>query len=145
MKKFFVLLGSLLLVGLVQAENATHAGGYSIHHNALTTDNLSAEVTRAYGIVRSNSRGMINISVIHEKPGTTGAPVTAQITLKAKNLVGQKRDDIQLREVREQNAIYYIADFPVANHEHLVFDLDVIPEGETHPLHARFDQEFFTR
>ena len=145
MYRFLAVLAGLLLAGLVHAENATHIGGYTIHHNALTTDNLSPKVANAYGIVRSTSHGMLNVSVIRDKPGTTGQPVAAQITLNARNLIGQKRDDIRLREVREQDAIYYIADFPVSDREHLTFDLDVIPAGETHPLHARFDQEFFTR
>ncbi len=145
MKKLLALLGALLLAGVVQAENATHAGGYTIHHNALTTDSISPQAANAYGIARSTSRGMLNISVIRDKSGTTGTPVTAAITLHASNLMGQPRDDIKLREVREDNAIYYIADFPVAHREHLKFDLDVVPQGETHPLHASFEQEFFTR
>lgn len=144
MKKILILL-TVLLVGLVHAENATHAGNYTIHHNALTTDSLAPEMAQIYGIQRSTSRGMLNITVIRNKPGSMGTPVTARITLDARNLMGQKRKDIQLREVREGQAIYYIADFPVAHREHLVFDLDIIPAGETHPLHARFDQEFFTR
>lgn len=145
MRTLVALLGGLLLAGLVHAENATHARGYTIHHNALTTDSLSPQVAQAYGIQRSTSRGMINVTVVRDKEGTAGTPVTAQITLEARNLIGQMRDDIRLREVREGNAIYYIADFPVANREHLTFDLDVIPQGEAHALHARFDQEFFTR
>lgn len=144
MKKILILL-TVLLAGLVHAENATRAGNYTIHHNALTTDSLAPEMAQIYGIQRSTSRGMLNITVIRNKPGSMGTPVTAQITLDARNLMGQKRKDIQLREVREGQAIYYIADFPVAHREHLVFDLDIIPAGETHPLHARFDQEFFTR
>ncbi len=145
MKKLLVLLGVLLLTGPLYAQNATRAGHYTIHHNALTTDMLSPKVAQAYGIQRSTSRGMINISVIRDKPGTIGEPVRARITLDARNLLGQKRDDIRLHEVREAKAIYYIADFPVAHREHLSFDLQVTPEGETHPLHARFDQEFYTR
>lgn len=144
MKKILIML-SIVLAGLVHAENATHIGNYTIHHNALTTDSLSPKVAQIYHIQRSTSRGMINITVIRNQPGGMGTPVTARIALDAHNLIGQKRKDIQLHEVREPDAIYYIADFPVAHREHLVFDLDVVPEGETHPLHARFDQEFFTR
>jgi len=144
MRKIFFLLGALL-AGLVQAENATQAGNYTIHHNALTSDVLAPQVAQAYAIQRSTSRGMVNITVMRNQPGTVGKPVTAQIELNARNLIGQKREDISLREVREANAIYYIADFPVAHREHLVFEMEVIPEGETSALKARFDQEFYTR
>lgn len=144
MQKTLLLLG-VMLAGLVQAENATRTGNYTIHHNALTSDVLAPQVAQAYGIQRSTSRGMINIAVMRDKAGAMGEPVTARIELNARNLIGQKRQDISLREVREANAIYYIADFPVAHREHLVFDMEVIPEGETSPLRARFDQEFYTR
>jgi hypothetical protein len=144
MRKLLVLLAALLFAGYVHAENATRAGGYTIHHNALTTDSLSPEVARAYDIPRSTSRGMLNITVVRDEPGTSGTPVTAQIKINARNLIGQERSDINLREVREGKAIYYIADFPVSNREQLTFDLDVLPAGETHALHARFNQEFFT-
>jgi len=141
-----ITLFTLLFAGLAQAENATQSGAYTIHHNAFTSDNLPPQVAQAYGIQRSTSRGMLNVSVMRDKPGSTGGePVSALITLQARNLIGQKRADIQLREVREQNAIYYIADFPVAHREHLIFDLEVIPAGETKALRARLEQEFYTR
>ncbi len=143
--RILVTLLAILFAGLVQAENATQSGAYTIHHNALTSDTLSPQTAQAYGIQRSTSRGMLNISVIRNKAGTSGEAVSAQIALQASNLIGQKRADIQLREVREQNAIYYIADFPVAHREHLIFNLEVIPEGETAALRARFEQEFYTR
>lgn len=144
MRKTLFLIGALL-AGLVQAENATRTGGYTIHHNALTSDVLAPQVAQAYGIQRSTSRGMVNIAVMRDKAGTMGEPVTAQIELNARNLMGQKREDVSLREVREANAIYYIADFPVAHREHLIFEMEVIPQGETSALRARFDQEFYTR
>lgn len=140
-----IALFTVLLAGFVQAENATQSGAYTIHHNAFTSDSLSPQVAQAYGIQRSTSRGMLNISIIKNKAGANGEPVSAEITLQASNLIGQKRDDIQLREIREQNAIYYIADFPVAHREHLIFNLEVIPQGETTALRARFEQEFYTR
>lgn len=144
MRITLVLLGALL-AGPIQAENATRLGNYTIHHNAFTSEVLAPQVAQAYGIQRSTSRGMVNITVMRDKAGTMGEPVTAQIELQARNLMGQKREDVRLREVREANTIYYIADFPVAHREHLVFDMEVIPEGETSALHARFDQEFYTR
>ncbi len=144
MKRFVLFTLLILFAGLAPAENVTRANGYAVHHNALTTDSLSAEVARNYGIRRSTSRGMVNIAVIRESAGTTGTPVQAKVKVVARNLMGQKRD-IPVREIREGEAIYYIADFPVAHREHLIFEIEVLPKGEVHPLNARFEQEFFTR
>ena len=133
----------LLLSPFASAENATRTGGYAIHHNALTTDSLPAQVATAYGLQRSKSRGMLNVSVIREEPGTMGTPVRAEIRAVARNLYGQIRP-IQMREVVESRAIYYIADFPVAHREVLTFDLEVMPQDGRYPLRATMRHEFYT-
>ena len=73
-----LFLASALLPPLsALAENSTTAGGFTIHHNAFTTSTLTPEVAKAYGIQRSKFRGMLNVSVIKEKEGTTGTSVPA--------------------------------------------------------------------
>ena len=134
------LAGISLLAG---AENATRVPGYTIHHNAMTTDILTPKVAKAYNIQRSKSRGMLNVSVIKEHEGTTGTPVKAQINATASNLTGQSRT-IELREVLDAVAIYYLADFRVANQETLNFKLEVKPEGTQSSYSASFSQQFFT-
>ena len=117
------------------AENATQVPGYTIHHNALTTDSLSPQVAKAYDIQRSKNRGMLNVSVIKAQPGSTGRSVRAKIKATATNLTGQTRD-IPLREVHDGDAIYYIGDFRVAD--------QVAPNGDSKAYGARLTQQFFT-
>ena len=126
------------------AENSTRTGGYTIHHNAITTDSLPVQVATAYGIQRSKSQALLNVSIIRDEPGTMGTPVHAQIRAVAKTLYGQIRP-IELREIVEDKAIYYIADFPVAHHERLHFEFEVLPEGGRYPLRASMHQEFYTK
>ena len=144
-KRILIPVAAVLLAAAqcAVAENSTAVGGYVIHHNALTTDNLSPQVASAYGIQRSKERAMLNVSVIRGARGEIGQPVEAKVKATARNLIGQERD-IALHEVREGNAIYYIGDFPVANREKLDFFLQVTPKGEHTPLKAQLQQEFFT-
>lgn len=144
-KALFAALAALLIVASpgASADNSTAVGGYVIHHNALTTDNLSPQIASAYGIQRSKERAMLNVSVIRGERGKLGTPVQAQVSAVARNLIGQQRR-IDLREVREGDAIYYIGDFAVANREKLDIFLEVTPAGEHAPLKARMQQEFFT-
>jgi len=136
---------TLLLAGtMAMAENATRVDGYTIHHNAFLTSELSPEMASRYGIRRSNNRGMINISIIKDVPGTTGKAVTAKVTVTARNLRGQVRE-IPLREVKEENAVYYLGDFLVENREQITFNIEVVPEGTHKPLYATLKQQFFTR
>lgn len=126
------------------AENSTKVDGYTIHHNAITTDMLTPEISRAYRIPRSRNRGMLNVSVIKDAEGTTGTPVAAQVRAYSTNFLGQQRP-IVMREIREGDAIYYIGDFLVQHGELLNFTIEVRPEGESQIFATRMAQEFFTR
>jgi hypothetical protein len=146
MKRITSLVATLALLGLSQwamGENATHVEGYTIHHNALTTDSLTPQVAKAYNIQRSKNRGLLTVSVLKDQPGTTGVPVKAQIKARATNLSSQLRE-IELREVDDGGAIYYIGDFRISNQETLNFQLEVTPSGTHHTYGATLSQQFFT-
>jgi len=134
----------LLLPLLAGAENSTRIPGYTIHHNVLTTDLLSPEIAKIYGIQRSPNRAMLNISVVQGRPGMVGMPVPAHVRATARTIMGQIRE-VPLREIREGNAVYYIGDFLVGHRELLRFDIEVIPPGARHPYHAHLSHEFWTR
>lgn len=145
MKPIISLLTLVLLLaatGPIQAENSTHADGYVVHHNAFKADFLSPDIATQYGIQRSKYRGVLNVSVIREEAGTTGVPVAADIEVTASDLTG-RLIDIELRQVREQEAIYYIDDFPVVDGERVRFRVEVTPEGADRVIDARFEQEFY--
>jgi hypothetical protein len=133
----------LLLSAALSAENSTRTGGYTIHHNALTTDVLPAQVASAYHIPRSPGRALLNVSVLRDEVGTLGTPVRAQIRAVARTLFGQLRT-LEMTEVIEPPAIYYIAHFPVDHRETLTFEMEIIPEGERRALTATLRQEFWT-
>ena len=131
-------------LGPALAENSTKVPGYTIHHNALTTDQLAPDVARSYGIQRSKNRGLLNVSVIKEQPGTTGTPVSATVTATSRNLQGVIRE-LAMREVRDGTAVYYLGEFPVEHAETLKFAVQVRPQGEATSYAADLSQEFFTR
>jgi hypothetical protein len=140
------LLGLLAGLGLgpALAENATKIPGYTIHHNAITTDQLAPDVARSYGIQRSRNRGLLNVSVIKDVPGTTGTAATATVKATSRNLQGLIRE-LPMREVRDGTAVYYLGEFPVEHQETLSFTVQVRPQGETTSYTAELSQEFFTR
>jgi hypothetical protein len=115
-------------------------GDHVVHFSAQTTDQLPPEVARAYSIVRSKNRAMLNVSVLR---ASDNAAVEAGVTVKAVNLTGQLKN-ITMRQIDEQNAIYYIGEVAVANRETLIFDISVTPEGEDSPSDVRFKRQFFT-
>ncbi|MBW8366454.1 MAG: DUF4426 domain-containing protein [Arenimonas sp.] len=140
-----IVLGlfALLLALPAFADNSTRAGGYVVHHNAVPTTSLTPDVARQYGITRSANRALVNISVRQGELGADRA-VQASVKLVATNLNGQ-RLDLRAREVREGDAVYYLAEARITGNDTLVFDLEVTPEGATAPIKASFRQEFFAR
>ncbi len=127
-----------------QTENTTSIPGHTIHHSVITTDSLTPEIARTYNIQRSKNRGMLNVSVIKNVPGTTGEAVPAEIKASSVNLTGQV-NDLSLREIREGQAIYYIAEFGVTDQETLKFNLRVKPQGAPQSYKAQLSHQFFIK
>lgn len=121
-------------------ESMKDIGDYVVHFSAQSTDQLPPEIARAYNIVRSKNRAMLNVSIVRE---SDQASVPAVVTVKTVNLTGQLKN-VTMRRIDEQEAIYYIGETPVANRETLVFDISVTPEGVNEPSDVRFKRQFFT-
>lgn len=115
-------------------------GDHVVHFSAQSTDQLPPEVARAYNIVRSKNRAMLNVSVLREADNVA---VTANVTVKTVNLTGQLKN-ITMRRIDEQEAIYYIGEAAIANRETLIFDISVTPEGVETAADVRFKRQFFT-
>ena len=125
------------------AATSADIGDYVVHFSAQTTDELPPEIARAYNIVRSTNRAMLNVSVIRK---TDSVSVAASVEVSTRNLTGQLKNVIMRRieEPGETTAIYYIGETPVANRETLVFDISVTPEGASGASEVRFKREFYT-
>ena len=115
-------------------------GDHVVHFSAQSTDQLPPEVARAYNIVRSKNRAMLNVSVLREDDGTA---VVAKVSVKTVNLTGQLKN-ITMRQIEEGDAIYYIGEVAIANRETLVFDISVTPEGSQIVSDVRFKRQFYT-
>jgi hypothetical protein len=121
-------------------ETMKNIGGYVVHFSAQSTDQLSPEIARAYNIVRSKNRAMLNVSVLREEDNES---VEAEVLVKTVNLTGQLKN-VTMRKVPDQQAIYYIGETPVANRETLIFDITVTPDGADTASEVRFKRQFYT-
>lgn len=135
---------TFLLPALATAEQSKTFGDYTVHYSAFTTDQLTPEVAKQYQIPRSKNRAMVNIAVLKAtKNIALGTPVKARITGASKNLVEQLRN-LQLREVIEGDAIYYIAETPVISGETLKFSFQITPAGEAASYQLNFEEQFYS-
>ncbi len=141
---FLLLLGALSFPLIGTAQQSQDFGEFVVHYNALNTNLIPPQVAKGYGIQRSSSRALLNITVLKKVMDTPGTPVGAAVSANAINLTGQRRD-IEIREVKDsEGAIYYIGEFPVHNMETYRFNLEVSIDGEAEPLVVKFKQQFYT-
>jgi hypothetical protein len=141
--KTLILLATLTSLPAI-AQQAQEFGDYIVHYNALNSSLISPEVAKAYGIRRSDSRALINISVLKNTGDQSTTAVKAKITASGRNLTGQTRK-IDMREINEgDDAIYYIGELSVRNMETFDFTVMVTPEGQSKPFNLKFRQQFYT-
>lgn len=139
------ILGLLLLACGSQAgaEQFKTFGDYSVHYSTFTTDMLTADVARGYNISRSKNRALLNISVLKKVLDANVKPVRARVVASATNLSAQLKT-LEIKEISDQGAIYYIAEIPISDRETLNFNVTVTPEGESNTYTLTFQQQFFT-
>lgn len=161
LKLFFSLGSLLLLLACEQTADRTAAvgedddgnvlpateaskdfGDYVVHFNALTTDRLTQDIARDYGIVRSPNRALLTVSILRKTGANTTEPVSGAVTASAINLTGQLKT-IAMREISEQDAIYYIGELPIVDAEVLIFTVDATPGNEPSRFTVRFKKQFF--
>jgi len=147
MRRFAVLPLLLLLFTItpVQAqETAKQFGDYVLHFNAVNTDFLTPEIARNYGIKRSKNRVLLTVSVLKGEIGIAGQPVAADISAHATNLSDQTKS-LNMREVKDGNAIYYIDTFSVTNEETVDMHISAKPKNGGPQMDVKFRRQFFTK
>lgn len=141
LKTLGALLLTLTTLGAA-AEQSVDVGEYVIHYNALNTDNLLPQVAQSYGITRSPNRVLLNITVLKKVMGTTGKPVSADITATATNLNNQLYT-IDMREVDDGGALYHLGTLTVNHGDTLTFHITAVPEGSETPYKLKFQKQFY--
>jgi hypothetical protein len=141
MKRLLAALCLCSVAAVAHAEISQKFGALEIHYNALTTDELQPDVARTYKIERSKTRGLVTLSVLKKNKVGVLTPVPAKLSMYVTNLT-QQLANVDMREVKEGTAIYYLGEFRVAPPDTLKFTATVEVAGE--PKHElTFDQKFY--
>jgi hypothetical protein len=130
---------SLFVMTSVSAENMKKLGSMNVHYMAIGSTFFTPEIAKAYGITRSRYNGLINISVLDNSQKGNPAK-TVSLTGQAKNNLGQFKD-LDFKEVKEGDAIYYLAQVNYSNEETIHFDI-MINDGKD-KQQLKFSQKFY--
>lgn len=136
-KTFLFSLSLSVFIILPTHANEQTVGDVTIHYSAFNSALISAEVAAQYGITRSAKTGVLNISVLKNNKS-----VFANVFGHGKNLLGQLKE-LGFKEIKEDQAIYYIATFNFANAEKLIFDLQIQAEKAGKLLPLKFKQTLY--
>lgn len=140
MKKWITIAMFALLTLPAHAAQFKTIKNSEIHYSAFNSVILTPEVATQYKLKRNGYSAILNISVLDTSK--LGKPaVDATITGSSKNLIGQTRQ-LNFRQVKEGDAIYYLAEFPITNEENLTFNID-IDAGNTGSGPISFNQKFY--
>ncbi len=119
----------LLLVPLIaRAEQFERFGPYALHYSVVSTTFLAPEVAERYGIVRGERRAILNLSLLEQLEDGSTRPTAMQATGESWDLM-QRKEKLVFREIREGQAIYYIAPLEFIDREWRNFAVEFSPEG----------------
>lgn len=117
-------------------------GEYEVHYIGLNSSFLPEDAAAAYNIPRSRSLGYLSISILKDEGGELAVPVSTKLTGTIRNLIGQVRE-LEFREIKETNAVYYISTFRFDDKDMYTIDLKATPEGQPRTFDVTFSQQFY--
>ncbi|MDR6960022.1 hypothetical protein J2W43_004022 [Pseudomonas brassicacearum] len=120
---------------VIKGERKEVFGDVTVHYNTFNSTFLTPDIAKAAELIRSKNQGVINVSVIK-----SGKPLIADVSGTVKDLTS-KTVPLSFRQVTEQGAIYYIAQYPVDQQEIRTFEIKVKTGDKINTLN--FNQELF--
>ncbi|AFY22312.1 MULTISPECIES: DUF4426 domain-containing protein [Pseudomonas] len=119
----------------IKGERQETFGDVTVHYNTFNSTFLTPDIAKSAELVRSKNQGVINISVLKE-----GKPLMAQVSGSVKDLTSQTVP-LKFKQITEQGAIYYIAQYPVDQQEVRTFEIKVQTGDKINTIN--FNQELF--
>lgn len=125
MRRLALLLISLCLAVPALAADAAKPerkevfGDVTVHYSVFNSTFVQPATAQAAGLIRSKNQGVINITVLKG-----GKPVVANVSGTVSDLTS-RQSALTFKQVTDQGAIYYLAQFPVEQEENRTFAIKV--------------------
>jgi len=124
----------LLLPGIAAGEQMQRFGGFEAHYVVFPSTFVQSGIAHQHGLRRGAGLAVVNISVLDE----SGRGAACAIVGHSKNLLGQV-SPLTFKEVREGDAVYYLAEVRHSDQEVLRFSLTITP-SDASPFNLNFQQ-----
>lgn len=139
-RRLSLLLAGCVLLVATQAHAGQYQqfGDYQVHYSIFPSSFLTPEIASQYNIVRSQSIGVVNVSILKQTEAGL-EPVSGQVQGQVMNDIRQSRF-LGFRRISEGKAVYYIAEFQFSDGELLTFQLEANVPGAGDPMPVRIAQ-----
>lgn len=138
----YVILFASLCLGACDAgaQQSEKFGPYELHYSVVNTTFLEPAVAANYGITRGEKRAILNLAV-RELDGDSSQARTMLLKGRTWDLI--QNQFLEFKEIREGQAIYYIAEFKFINEEWRFFEMDFRPEGADKTYTFKFKHQLY--
>lgn len=137
------LMALLTFTAPALAQQSEMFGPYELHYSVVNTTFLEPQVAATYGITRGNQRAILNLALREHLDDGSEVARTMQLQGKTRDLI-QQEQKLEFLEVREGQAIYYLADFKFINEEWRFFEVDFRPEGADQTYTFELKHQLYT-
>ena len=141
MKWLFSIL--IALAGAAMASDEVFKRGpFEVRVTPFPSTFLTPDIASTYGLVRSETQALLNLSVYDTRLQSAVKTVPARISGSHQNLLGQAFD-LTFQTIDEGDAIYYLAPFRISDDEIMRFTIEVTPDGSNQAIDLKFNQTFY--
>lgn len=136
------ILSCLLLVAATAIADETSFKEYGdtrVHYSAFNSSFVPPDIASIYNISRGKDKGLVNIAIV---PKGSESGETASVSGAVNDLL-QRQQKLEFIEVREGDAVYYLAEFEFENEDPLTFKITVRPADSTSTQNFSFQRTFY--
>jgi hypothetical protein len=131
---------ALFICGTALAQQSETFGPFELHYSVVNTTFLDPKVASSYGITRGKKRAILNLAVREQLEEGSAA---RSMLLQGRTWDLMQNQSLEFKEIREGEAIYYIAEFTFINEEWRFFEMDFRPEGADQSYTFKFKHQLY--
>ncbi len=131
----------LLLIPVTTLAGSEQQGRFKLLYSVVNSTFVEPDTAAIYQMVRAKDRAFLNLAVRETLDDGSDRAVTARFQGRSWDLF--QNQFLEFREVREGDAIYYIAEFTFRDGETRFFDLDWAAKGMKYSSNLRFHQKVY--
>lgn len=135
-----ILIWLTLLPTLSLAQQTETFGPFDLHYSVVNTTFLDPEIASSYGITRGKKRAILNLAL---RENLVDKSEARSMLLQGRTWDLIQSQTLEFKEIREGEAVYYIAEFAFINEEWRFFEVDFRPSGADQTYSFKFKHQLY--